>query len=542
MGLPIARFLALIVAIALIGFAVPLPAQDPAAEAETAPEPAEAPRRPDSPSLHLEVLDVPGAWQAMEQTQLRQSIEALLAIPFIASDPTMAALSGSLEEIAREAGIEPTIDSLVGENTRSLRLIIFDEDKLEKGQLVPFILDATMATPELAGIVAKHLEPKLAASGIEIRAPHDTLTMTNAPERLIQDRMADWRAPVIGRALEMSPLEGAQIRFFAQPERDEEPAKGDRISGGHIRLQPTRIDIAMQALPARADGELYAPSADNPINLDRLVSFAEQPHVLSLAYHGAGQRLQEAFADDTDSRGRFIASILEYSTGAKPDDLLQAFGEEANLAINSLAVRSLFDFSFGISGVWQVRDHAKAAEVIASLKEAHLANLIRESQDYGRSTEGIAFVEEAHRDVQMLSAPLMIFPFQPTKPPTLNLALTEDALLAATSRESLVALIDRYLDGPGESALLQTAREELDLPTEAHSLTTVDFGAMAQVFRRSLPVLIVLTQGGQESQVFGRALADVVAALGTGVTSGVYSPDGQSVRATLLLAPPNPAP
>src|SRR5690606_35843086 len=97
-----------------------------------APEPAEAPRRPDSPSLHLEVLDVPGAWQAMEQTQLRQSIEALLAIPFIASDPTMAALSGSLEEIAREAGIEPTIDSLVGENTRSLRLIIFDEDKLEK--------------------------------------------------------------------------------------------------------------------------------------------------------------------------------------------------------------------------------------------------------------------------------------------------------------------------------------------------------------------------------------------------------------------------
>jgi hypothetical protein len=515
MGLPVRGLLFVMVVFAVFGPFSAVRAQEERSS-EPVAEAAPAERRPDAPSMHVHVTDLPGVWQALRETRLRQSIEALFAIPFVAEDETLAGLRAGLETIAERGGIEPTLDSLLGENTHELRLVVFEEEDPDDPTAMPYVLEARMASRELAGAVAEVLQANLGADETTIRAVAESVTITNAPEWMIQDRMADWRAAIVEEAFAQAILDGAQVRFFAQPARDEEPGSGDRISAGHLRVVPGRIDLAMQALPAREDGVLRVPVAEGLANLDRFVVLAEKPHVLSLAYHGAAAMLDNASRDSERSRGRRIVAGLTSYTGASVEELLEAFGENATLAVNNLGVRGMFDYSVGVTGAWEVRDREKAAQILETLKETHRANLTRDAERYGRSTDGVRFREEEHRGLTIWSAPLMIFPLQPSSPPTLNVTLTDEVLLFATSRTAMHGLIGRYLDGSGDASALERARVGQDLPREVHSLGTVDFAGFAEVFRAAVPVLVMMTQGGQEAQVFGRALADVFAALGHG--------------------------
>jgi len=536
MGLLNRRMLSFLIVLGAFLTAAPALAQDEAGETA-----AVETRRPDSPSIHIDVMDMPSLWASLRETRLRQSIDALFAIPFIAGDESIASLTAGLETIAERGGIEPTFDSLLGENTHSVRLILFEED-MEEPTAPPYILDATMASAELAQAVSEVLQANLTDNGTVVRAAGQNLTATNAPERMVQDRMADWRTPFINEALELAPLQGAQVKFFGQPARDEEPGGGDKVSAGHIRFQPERIDISMHALPVHESGSLRVPTAEGLAPLDQYVVLADQPHVFSMAFHGAASLLENASRDSRESRGYRIVRGLERYTGASVEEMLEIFGEDANLALNSLSVRGMFDFNVGVTGAWQVLDSAKAGEFMDNLKQTHEANLRRDAESYGRSTDGLRFRQEEHRGMEIWSAPLMIFPIQPSTPPTLNLALSDDTLLMATSRRAMTALIDRYLDGSGDASAIERAREGHDLPHMVHSLGTVDFSTFSEVFRASVPVIVAVTQGGQEAQTFGRAFADVLGALGHGTATGIYESHGQSVRASLLLAPPNPAP
>jgi hypothetical protein len=534
----IGRLTVLVMLMALVGWGTGLRAQDPEVAEETPTAPATA-KATDSASITLHVTDVPGVWEALRGTALRKAIEGVFALPMVADDESLATLKVGIARVAERTGTEPTMDGMLGQNTKSARLILFDAEE-EAAIEMPFVMELEMATPELAQALGEVLQANLGAEGMLVVAANSFITLTNEPSRMMQDRMADWRAPRVQMAFEGAPLEGAQVRFFAQPGRDEEVGAKEKISAGFIRFQPDRIDLAMRSVPALPDGALRQPTGEGLRDLDQWVTLSETPHVFSLAYFGAASLLAEAAAGNDSSRGRMVATALERYTGFGTAEMLEALGEEATFALNSLGVRGMFDFSVGFTGAWEVKNPEKAKEMLAAFRVHHEAALRKDSESYRRTGNGLTFSEEEYRGLTILSAPLMIFPIQPSDPPSLNLVLTDKVLFVASSLPAMKGLVDRSQDGTGAGGMVERARAGHAMPEGVHSLGTMDFVAFADVFRRALPVIVALTKGGQESQVLGGAFAEVIGSLGQGVATGIYEPTGESVRASVLLAGPNP--
>ncbi len=534
----IGRLMVLVMLMALAGWGTGLRAQEEVGAEQTPAAPPQ-PKGTDSPSITLHVTDVPGAWNALRGTALRKAIEGVFALPMVADDESLATLKVGIARVTERTGTEPTVDGLFGENTKSARLVLFDAGD-EAGIEMPFVMELEMATPELARALGEVLEANFGPEGLLVRAANTFITVTNEPSRMMHDRMADWRAPRVQLAFEGAPLEGAQARFFAQPGRDEKVGQKEKISAGYIRFQPGRIDLAMRSVPALPEGALRQPAGEGLRDLDHWVTVSETPHVFLLAYFGAASLLTEASAGNGSSRGRLVATVLERYTGLGTAEMLDALGEEAVFALNSLGVRGMFDFSVGFTGAWEVKNPEKAKELLAAFRVHHEAALKKDAESYRRTGNGLTFAEEEYRGVTILSAPLMIFPIQPSDPPSLNLVLTDKVLYVASSLAAMKGLVDRSRDGTGAGGMVETARAGHAMPEAVHSLGTMDFVAFADVFRRALPVIVALTQGGQESQVLGRAFADVIGSLGQGVATGIYEPAGESVRASVLLAAPNP--
>jgi hypothetical protein len=533
----IGRLTVLVMLMALVGWGTGLQAQEVVAEETPA---APAPRRStDSPSITFHVTDVPGAWSALKGTALRTSIEKVFELPMVADDESLATLKVGIARVAERTGIEPTMDSVFGENTRSVRLILFDAGE-DAEIAMPFVMEMEMASPELAQALGEVLQANFGAEGMLVAAANSFITLTNEPSRMMQDRMADWRAPRVQMAFEGAPLEGAQMRFFAQPGRDEEVGSKEKISAGFIRFQPDRIDLAVRSVPALPDGALRQPTGEGLRDLDQWVTLSETPHILSLAYFGAASLLTEAASGNDSSRGGMTATVLERYTGIGAAEMVEVMGEEAMISLNTLGIRGMFDFSVGFTGAWEIRNPEKARELFEGFRAHHEAALRKDAESYRRTGNGLTFSQEDYRGMAIWSAPLMIFPIQPSDPPSLNLVLTDEALYMASSLPAMKGLVDRSQDGVGEGSVVSLARAGHEMPQEVHSLGTLDFVAFSDVFRRALPVIVALTKGGQESQVLGLAFADVIGSLGKGVATGIYEPTGESVRASVLLVGPNP--